>query len=409
MNNLGVVEMNWFSMFGWIGLKLCVFAGLISCEPSPGEVPQPRLDVPVTKTTSSRIAIRNINRELESIRQQLQVQSQPHLQERLVSLLLFRFHTLGYIENLDEAVEISQTASAQTKKRVALARHHFQDILDASAMHRCVDDQKKISSSPISTSAQLDQAVAWLAIGDPNAARQCLQNIPDSFRRRVLNAAVLAALGQFDEADRELVLALTEYRDVSPFPVADLYFRRGVMWAEQAGMPERGIQMYRAGLAVLPEHVTMSIHLAELLWEKESAEAGLKQLSSIPSDVTNPEVAALRSELLLEIGREIESNQALNQAKAQYSSLLSKHPEAYWDHGSEFYAGPGANPDLAVELARRNLNVRNTERAAQVLLSAAQSAGYQSLACQVTKKWKALDLYRVPFKEHIESNLVTCP
>ena len=44
--------------------------------------------------------------------------------------------------------------------------------------------------------------------------------------------ALLADLGEFDEADRIYRQALREYRDVSPFAVAWVCFQLGVLWGE---------------------------------------------------------------------------------------------------------------------------------------------------------------------------------
>ena len=72
-------------------------------------------------------------------------------------------------------------------------------------------------------------------------------------------------------------------------------------------------------------------------------------------------------------GRVAEARQWRAQAAARYDELLARHPEAFADHAAEFWLQAGADPDRALSLATRNLEVRPTPRAHE-LLSRATSA-----------------------------------
>ena len=58
------------------------------------------------------------------------------------------------------------------------------------------------------------------------------------------------------------------------------------------------------------------------------------------------------------------------QAAARYDELVARHAEAFADHAAEFWLEVGAKPHLALQLARRNLEVRRTPRACALLARA---------------------------------------
>jgi hypothetical protein len=60
-------------------------------------------------------------------------------------------------------------------------------------------------------------------------------------------------------------------------------------------------------------------------------------------------------------------------AATVYTSLVVEYPEAFADHAAEFWLGPGANPNKALELARINFATRKTPRS-HALLSRAFGA-----------------------------------
>src|SRR5258705_255560 len=65
----------------------------------------------------------------------------------------------------------------------------------------------------------------------------------------------------------------------------------------------------------------------------------------------------------------------LQAARSGFEELLAKHPLAFADHGAEFYAGSGADPVRAFELAQKNLANRPTLRAFEQAYATALAAG----------------------------------
>lgn len=208
-------------------------------------------------------------------------------------------------------------------------------------------------------------------------------------------ASVQAARGQFTEADALYVEALQAYRDVSPLPVAWVYFQRGVMWGEMADQPRLAIGMYREAVRRLPGYVVANVHLAELEWQTgdvKSAKARLQRLLSGPS--TDPEPQGLLAELV--VSEEPEQAAALTKAaKSRYEELFSSFPLAFLDHGAEFFAGPGGDPARALGLSLENLANRRNARSYLVAIEAALAASDPSKACELSAEAKAHDFQNV--------------
>jgi hypothetical protein len=111
--------------------------------------------------------------------------------------------------------------------------------------------------------------------------------------------------------------------------------------------------------------------------------AALGEIGQVDSDVVVGLMAAITSDdldyaaqlarILSKAGRVAEARQWRAQAAARYDELLARHPEAFADHAAEFWLQAGADPHRALSLATRNVEVRPTPRAHE-LLSRATSA-----------------------------------
>src|SRR5690606_35208397 len=157
-------------------------------------------------------------------------------------------------------------------------------------------------------------------------------------------ASAEAALGEFEAADEQFAAALATLRDVSPFPVAQLCFQRGVMWGEQAANPERALPHYVEAVRRLPGYVVANVHLAELEVELGQRAAALERLRAIVDRPADPEPAGFLGELLSSGAPPDPAGRALiERARAAYDGLLGRHPEAFLDHAAEFFAGPGGD------------------------------------------------------------------
>jgi tetratricopeptide (TPR) repeat protein len=196
--------------------------------------------------------------------------------------------------------------------------------------------------------------------------------------------ALLAELGEYDEADGTLLQALREYRGVSPFAIAWICFQLGLLWGELVPEPhlERAAMWYGKALDSLPGYVKARVHLAEI--EIRSGEYAKAEalLQSTPSS-TDPEVTWRLAEALMFGGKRAEAEAQLEDARRAFEVVLARYPLAFADHGADFYAGCGGDVSRAFELAARNVANRPTLRALEQAYAIALRAGEHGFATYV--------------------------
>jgi tetratricopeptide (TPR) repeat protein len=270
----------------------------------------------------------------------------------------------------------------------------------ASALHRFSDARHYLAQASLGGAPHED--VKRILLSVDQACGTNLEEVLDERRRivaksgqfvdRVAFGALLADLGEFDDADQTYRLALREYQDVSPFPVAWVCFQLGVLWGELAPEPQlaRAEQWYRKAIVCLPCYVRARVHLAEIcLAEGRAGEAEATLGPVIASG--DPEVAWRLADVLHAAGRAAEAEQHLVSARSGFERLLNRHLLAFADHGAEFYAGSGGDPLRALDLAQVNLRNRPTLRAYQQTHAIALEAGEIDAAAEIlakaTKAW----------------------
>jgi tetratricopeptide (TPR) repeat protein len=187
---------------------------------------------------------------------------------------------------------------------------------------------------------------------------------PGHWEERIPLGALLADLGEFDEADRTYVEALRTYPDVSPFGPAWASFQLGVLWGEQVPVPQadRAAKWYGAAIDCLPCYVKARVHLAEIRLDQGRARDAMALLAPA-LESGDPEASWRLADVAHAMGDAREAASHLAAARAGFEALLAKHPLAFADHGAEFYSGSGGDPARAFELARLNLANRSTTRA----------------------------------------------
>jgi tetratricopeptide (TPR) repeat protein len=87
--------------------------------------------------------------------------------------------------------------------------------------------------------------------------------------------ALLADLGEFDEAESTNLRELREYPGVSPFALAWACFQLGMLWGVCIPSPDRqrASQWYRSAIDYLPCYVKARVHLAEIYLDHGDAVA----------------------------------------------------------------------------------------------------------------------------------------
>jgi len=271
---------------------------------------------------------------------------------------------------------------------VACSTHRFADARTALALAAANGvEQEEIERLTLTidqaTGSQLDQVLA---------ARRERAVKPHNWGERVPLGALLADLGEFDEADRTYQQALQEYPDVSPFPLAWVCFQLGVLWGESVPIPQenRAAQWYQTALDYLPCYVKARVHLSEIYLNLGQYEAAQALLMPVLTS-GDPEVSWRLADLMTACGKHTEAESYLHAAEAGFEGLLQKHLLAFADHGAEFYVGSGNNPKKAFELAKANLANRPTlqayEQAHETAMATNLPEFAETLAKDAHKRW----------------------
>lgn len=329
------------------------------------------------RTTSESIALRNLDFQIATFDRKLGSGADSILLGTRVELALVRSRFLGDFDELQRAhaLALRRVLGPKIEAEAALSYasmlgglHRFEEAsawLDVAEGLKA--DRWRLT---------LARAVIAIARGEAFEYLPWLEEQAESaptLASHTTLAAAYASLGWFDEADRAFVRALSSYRDVSPFPVAWIQFQRGVMWAERAGDESKGRDFYASALTHLPSYVTANVHLAELERADDPA-AAARRLEAILPTTWDPEPFGLLAEIYEQLGQPERAKPLATEAGRRYAILLDRFPDAFADHGAEFYLGVGANPARAFELALRNVKNRPTERAYAILLEAAAAS-----------------------------------
>jgi tetratricopeptide (TPR) repeat protein len=379
---------------GWLPGALVVFALLAACNEKPApdrgaggasldaiaatSVPQ--------RTTRGDIALRNLSGRIASLEKRA-ARGPLGLSDReqLVESLLTRTQFAGSFGDFERALELGESAVRDFGKdakayllraRTESAVHRFEDaVKDLDAAARLgVNVDARLASIRIAEGHDLERARAF--------AQSQVARAP-TLEHLGLLANAEAALGEFEAADEHYAAALATLRDVTPFPVAQLCFQRGVMWAELAARPERALPHYAEAVRRLPGYVVANVHLAELEASLGRRDAAIERLRSVVDRTADPEPAAYLAQLLAARDPKDPAAAALiGRARVGYEGLLTRHRLAFLDHAAEFFGGSGNDPALASRLAEENLLLRQTPRAYALAIEAAFRARQSPLACR---------------------------
>jgi len=314
----------------WILMQL----GCSSPQPTPAvELPPVTYDRPTTKPSR---AMGGLDSRVDALQTRWEATGEGA--GSLVDALGVRMSLTGKFSDLDRMFEVA--GDTPVRARALLAVHRFDEALQ-------VDPEVAVSVN-LARQQELDSL--------EKSRRATLEKHPSTLNWQRLGD-VLAAEGRLADADRAYGEALAAYRDVSPLSVADLQFRRGMLWGEGPDDPDRARALYTQAIERLPGFVRAHVHLAELEWQAGQHAEAISRVRGVVSS-EDPEPGG-KLAIWLE-GEEADSwRQRTTEA---YDALLERYPLAFADHAAEFFLAVG-ELDRARELAELNLKNRNTRRA----------------------------------------------
>jgi tetratricopeptide (TPR) repeat protein len=299
-------------------------------------------------------------------------------------MLFLRGQIVGSVSDLERAGSLvadivrrdpASTTAQQLGATSAMAFHRFSEV--RAALERA----EKAGIDPREFEAT--RAALAQTTGDIEAAlpvlRENVRRLP-GIDTRIALAIAESERGRVQDAARLFAEAQDAYRDVSPFPIAYLYFQEGLMWARE-GKQGLARTLFEAAVDRVPAYAPAVSHLAQMLAHTGERKRAVILMRGLIQSSDDPEHKALLADLVEAEGGRAEAVTLRAAAKAGFEDLLSRHPEAFADHAARFFLGEGHDPARALALAKANVANRGTREAMQLVVEAALAANEKDLAC----------------------------
>jgi tetratricopeptide (TPR) repeat protein len=265
---------------------------------------------------------------------------------RLVDLLILRGEVLGRIADYECAAELALVlvrdapdhgAACLARARTRATFHRFAEALaDLDAAGRCGAGQATLDAER----AAILQAVGCYAEARV-LRRDAAERRPDFTTLGAL-AVLEAERGEVAQAERLFTEARRRYRGVSPFPVASLDFRRGLMWLGERDLPAARA-WFDAAVGRVPAYAPALGHLAEVDAALGAGDTAIDRLRPLAASSDDPHYAASLAGVLSDAGHPQEAENWRISAATRYDELMLRHPEAFVDHASDFWLTVGGD------------------------------------------------------------------
>ncbi len=326
-------------------------------------------------TTDGTIALVNLQSQIDGQQRQASLGRLTVAQRAgLTELIAMHGQFLGRIADYERAAELAEQlvcdAPIDGNSWFARAKtqslfHRFPDALaDLDRAEQFAIDRLDVDAARAAVFQAMGQYDKALVIRQ-NAAETC----PDFDTLGAL-ASLRFECGEIVDAERLFTLAQDCYRGISPLPIVWLYFQQGHMWMHEGNL-QRAHELFEAAHSRFPAYAAAQGHLAEVYATLGDCELAIALLRPLAQSSDDPDYASQLSRILGEANQTDEAHQWRNVAATRYDELVACYPEAFADHAAQFWLTSGANPQKALQLAQKNLEVRQTPRASSLLRQAA--------------------------------------
>lgn len=362
-------------------------------------------------TTDARIALANLDSEIDALARSVdEGLADVARGATLVERLRTRGQFLGRIADYERAAGLAERLvrdhAESTDAHLARAAteatfHRFGRAAEHLARARRLGaDRSRVDA----LQATLLQATG--RYGEALVLRQALAAERPTILSLGAEATVLADMGRTGEAARRFVDAQSAFGDVSPFPLAWLYFQEGLMWMRVEDH-ERARTLFRAAHERLTAYAAAAGHLGEMEAELDQVERAIALLRSAAEGSDDPDPAGQLARVLAKAGRTDEGHEWRRRAAARFEELLARHPEAFADHAAEFHLAHG-DAARGLAAARRNVEVRGTPWSYGLLARAALEAGDRETACRAVRGLRSFTLV-APLRAVLAEAAAACP
>jgi tetratricopeptide (TPR) repeat protein len=266
----------------------------------------------------------------------------------LIDLLTLRGEVLGRIADYERAAELAERlvrdAPDNAAAWLARARTH-------ATFHRFTEALSDLQTAgrngldPATVDAE--RAPVLQALGCYWHALVLCDNAVKSrpgFTTLSTLAVLQAEHGEVAAAERLFAEARGCYQDISPFPLASLDHRRGLMWLGQGNLPAAR-SWFHAAWRRVPAYAPAARRLAEADAALGAPEAAIGLLRPLASSSDDPQYAASLARILRDAGQRGEARQWHDRAAARHAELVRRYPAAFAHHAPDFRpdaAGPAA-------------------------------------------------------------------
>lgn len=310
-------------------------------------------------TTSGTIAMANLQAQIDGLTLRVSGAGSGRAAPRavagravLVDLLLLRGHVLARIADHERAAELAEwlvrnapddgTAWLARARTRATFRRFAVALADLETAGRNGLDGATVNAER----APILQALGcyWHAL--------VLCEIAAKRRPCFTSLGALAVLqaerGQVAAAERLFAEARRCHQGVSPFPLASLDYRRGLMWLGE-GRLRAARSCFVAARRRVPAYAPVLGHLAEVDAALGAHGAAIGRLRPLASSSDDPAYAATLARILSAAGHLREARKWSASAAARYDELVQRHPEAFTGRPVAFWRQPGAARTLVAE------------------------------------------------------------
>jgi len=293
------------------------------------------------RTTAADIALGNLAAQIAQLeRLALRSGLSPTQGAALVELRAAHGQYTGSIADRERALAVAEDLARRfpTDPAVLLARARGRSAFHGFAA--ALDDIDRAADLGASSIAVDDlRAAIYQALGRYDEAlairRVHAQRDPNSETLGAL-ASLHAQRGSIPEAARLFEEARWSYRDVSPLPLAFLFFDEGSMWMRHGDLG-RAEALFEAALRRVPGYAAARCRLAEVDAALGRVDQAIALLEPLARTADDPEAAALLARFLTTARRDGEARAWRETAARRYDELLVAHPDAYGPHAAEFW------------------------------------------------------------------------
>ncbi|HEX6448218.1 MAG TPA: hypothetical protein VF060_02025 [Trebonia sp.] len=253
-------------------------------------------------------------------------------QAALIDLLLLRGDVLGRIADCERAAELAEqlvhdapdsAAAWLARARVhAIFRRIIEALNDLNAARRSGCDQATMN---VERAAILQAAgYYWHALAlFRSEARQ-----RPGFTTLSALATLHADRGEVAAAEPLFAEARCRYREVSPFPIALLDYRQGLMWQKRGDLVAAR-DWFSVAHRRVPAYAPALGHLAQVDAALGAYEAAIGRLRLLMSSSDDPQYAASLACVLDAAGYRREARRWRFRAAARCAELKVRHPQAF--------------------------------------------------------------------------------